>query len=218
MKKKEKERAQQEEVECELEGPDENGEVLRCGKKMPRSELSHHEKTCPLREYECKFCKKVSTYAAITGQSHTEGKPPKIPPEMGHYAECPDYPLSCRNKCTATGSIRRTDMDQHLTECPLEYIPCERWDEGCKEMVQRKEMAKHMKAYKKEHRELIWAAYIKNREENRELKKELASTKVQLVETRKELDVVETNWKTAVETLESQEVQLQPPRSCCTIL
>ncbi|CAI8024452.1 TNF receptor-associated factor 4 [Geodia barretti] len=148
-----------EEVTCNLQGPNENNEVVTCGQGVLRLELPIHEKICPFRTFECKFCKKASTYVSITGQAHTDVKQPKKPPERGHYAECPDYPLSCKNKCRS-GEIRRADMEQHLGECPLETIQCEHWEEGCNEMVRRKDMGGHMKAFKKQHQEYVRFAYL----------------------------------------------------------
>jgi hypothetical protein len=159
---------------------------------MLRSELTGHEKTCPFRIFECKFCKKGSTYVSITGQAHTDVKQPKKPPERGHYAECPDYPLSCKNKCRS-GEIRRADMEQHLGVCPLETIQCEHWEEGCNEMVRRKDMGGHIKAFKKQHQEYVRFAYLHKKKDMEDLKVELRSTKDELAATKFELNATKNN-------------------------
>ena len=178
----------QEEVECKLRGPNANGEVEICRRKMLQRELQDHKQVCPFRQFECKFCKKVSTYVAITGETHTDVKPPRVPLEKAHYAECPNYyPLYCKNKCTAK-ALNRSDMNRHLKdECPLELFRCERWEEGCRETIQRKNMAKHMKAYKKQHREYIWCSYVKKRDEVDDLRTEVTRTKEQLATTNSQL-------------------------------
>ena len=183
------------EVTCMLNGPNINNEVVTCGQTLLRTELPSHEKICIFRTFECKFCKMASTYAAITGQMQTYKKQPKIPPEKGHYTECPDYPLTCKNKCHS-GEIRRVDMEQHLKECPLEMVQCERWDEGCKEMVRRKDMSGHMKAFKKQHRQYIWSAYVQKKEEAEELRKELSETKDELAATKFELNATKSDLAT----------------------
>ena len=183
------------EVTCMLNGPNINNEVVTCGQTLLRTELPSHEKICIFRTFECKFCKMASTYAAITGQMQTYKKQPRIPPEKGHYAECPDYPLYCKNKCRS-GEIRRADMEQHRKECPLEMVQCERWEEGCKEMVRRKDMSGHMKAFKKQHRQYIWSAYVQKKEEAEELRKELSETKDELAATKFELNATKSDLAT----------------------
>ena len=206
----------QEEVMCMLQGPNEKNEVATCGQRMPRSKLPSHEKICQFRTFECKFCKKASTYAAITGEIHTDIKQPKKPPEKGHYAECPDYPLYCRNKC-CNKEIRRADMEQHLQECPLEPIQCERWEEGCREIVRRKDMSSHMKAYKKQHREYVWCAYVQKKEEVEQLKAELNATKDELAATKHVMSAKEAEFKTTMERLRAAEGPQKTQESNCVI-
>ena len=201
----------QEEVVCKLQGPNTNNEVVTCGQKMLRSELLSHEKVCLFRTFECKFCKKASTYAAITGQTQSDVKQPRKPPERGHYAECPDYPLYCRNKCYK--EIRRADMEQHLQECPLEPIQCERWEEGCREMVRRKDMSSHMKAYKKQHREYVWCAYVQKKKDLDDLKRELSATKYQLNTTETDLANKTAELATRTEELNATQSALDTQRT-----
>jgi hypothetical protein len=184
-----------EEVACMLQGPNENNEVVTCGQRLLRLELPIHEKICPFRIFECKFCKKASTYVSITGQTQTDIKQPKVPPERGHYAECPDYPLSCKNKCRS-GEIRRADMEQHLRVCPLETIQCEHWEEGCKEMVRRKDMGGHLKAFKKQHQECVRFAYLHKKKDMEDLKAELGATKDELAATKFELNATKNDLAT----------------------
>ena len=195
----------QEEVECKLRGPNANGEIEICPWKMLQRQLQDHKQVCPFRQFECKFCKKVSTYVAITGETHTDVKPPRVPLDKAHYAECPNYyPLYCKNKCTAK-ALNRSDMNRHLKdECPLEPVRCERWEEGCREMIQRKNMAKHMKAYKKQHREYIWCSYVKKRDEVDDLRTEVTKTKEQLATTNSQLSSTSNELASTKDQLASQ--------------
>jgi homogentisate solanesyltransferase len=159
-----KKRCPREEVVCKLKGPNARNRVSTCGKKMLQSQLESHQRFCKYRTFECKFCRKASTYCAITGETQTDTKQAQIPPAKGHYAECPEYPLFCKNKCHSK-AIKRAEMEQHLEECPLELVQCPHWDEGCKEMVRRKDMKKHMKSYETQHQNFVWSAY--NRQKKR---------------------------------------------------
>ena len=201
-----------EEVTCMLQGPNENNEVVTCGQRLLRHELPIHEKICPFRIFECKFCKKASTYVSITGQTQTDIKQPKKPPERGHYAECPDYPLSCKNKCRS-GEIRRADMEQHLRECPLETIQCEHWEEGCQEMVRRKDMGGHLKAFKKQHQECVRFAYLHKKKDMEDLKAELGATKDELAATKFELNATKNDLATQRTELATKTDELNAARN-----
>ena len=203
----------QEEVECKLRGLNANGEVEICRRKMLQHELQDHEQVCPFRQFECKFCKKVSTYVAITGETHTDVKPPRVPLEKAHYAECLNYPFYCKNRCTAK-ALNRSDMNRHLKdECPLELVRCERWEEGCRETIQRKNMAKHMKAYKKQHREYIWCSYVKNRDEVDDLRTEVTRTKEQLATTNSQLSSASNELASTIHQLATTNRQLSSARN-----
>ena len=65
-------------------------------------------------------------------------------------------------------------MEQHLQECPLELIKCEK----CNKIMRRKDMGKHMKVYKKEHADKLAVTEHK-------LKEELATKTAELKNTSK---------------------------------
>ena len=145
---KHRERCQYEPVHCSFQGLNCENTTMTCRKKMLRSELQHHQKVCSLRPFKCKFCSKESTYAAITGdKSNMIQKQPRIPPEQGHYAECPDYPLVCKNKCQSN-TIKRSKMEAHLKECPRQLVPCPAKDVGCEVKMIRRDVNKHVEHYR----------------------------------------------------------------------
>lgn len=179
---------QREPVHCSFKGLNFENTTTTCGEKMLRSELPNHQKVCTLRPFKCMFCSKESTFAAITGNK-SNIKQPRIPPEQGHYAECPDYPLVCRNNCHST--IKRSQMEAHLTECPLERVPCPLEEFGCQDRVKRKNLNKHLKNYQERHLNLYGLAYEETKRELDTTKTQLAennSTKAQLNVTRAELN------------------------------
>ena len=186
------------EVECTFRGPNETGETMTCGRKMRQSELSNHKNNYLFRMFECRFCSKASTYVAITGERRvgTLTKQSRILPEKGHYAECPSYPLACKNKCQS-GDIKRADMEQHLTVCPLEPVLCPLRDMGCQEMVYRKDLNEHLTRNQQQHLNFVCGAYTQTKTELAATRVELAATRVELAATKEELSAT----KAGIETL-----------------
>ena len=184
MKRKEitehKKQCHREPVMCTFRGMNTGS----CGERMLRSDLPNHQKICLFRPFKCKFCNKEGTYTAITGEKQCKPntKQPRIPPEQGHYAECPNYPLVCKNKCQPA-EIKRCDMKLHHTECPLQLVPCPVKEAGCQDMLARKDINHHLASNQAQHLALLCKAYT-------ETKTELATVKTQLEKTQEELDTV----------------------------
>ena len=189
MKRKEitehKKQCHREPVMCTFRGMNTGS----CGEKMLRSELPNHQKICPFRPFKCKFCNKEGTYTAITGEKQCKPntKQPRIPPEQGHYAECPNYPLVCKNKCQPA-EIKRCDMKLHLTECPLQLVPCPVKEAGCQDMLKRKDINHHLASNQAQHLALLCSAYT-------ETKTELATVKTQLEKAQAELNSTNAELK-----------------------
>ena len=131
-----------------------------CGKMIQRQYLTSHVETeCPRRKVNCQYCHDTGEHQFIEGQ---------------HKEECPKLPLPCPNNCEV-GSVPREDMEAHKKECPLEMIQCEYYSVGCKRArLARKDQENHNKEKMEEH--LIMT------------KNELTSAKVQLHDTKVELD------------------------------
>ena len=192
-----------EEVRCTFQGRNTENEDITCGQKMLRSELQNHQKNaCLFRQFECKFCHKISTYGAITGEElPTHMKQPRIPLEKGHYAECPDYPLFCKHKCHS-GEIKRSHMERHLSECPLEPIPCPAREAGCQEVVCRKDLNDHLTSNQAQHLALFCSALTATRAE-------LDSVKGQLSDATAELDTLKTTIVEMERKLEESSLSTQ---------
>ena len=124
----------------------------KCGEEMNRKELQLHlRKECDYRLYHCEHCGIQDTYQAITGKIWLGYlSPMELILSMYHYLECPEYPMSCRNHCGATG-IKRKAMSDHRSSCPLEPLNCPFRDAGCFEKISRKDMADHMATNQQQH-------------------------------------------------------------------
>ena len=114
-------------------------------------------------------------------------------------------------------------MEQHLGVCPLETIQCEHWEEGCNEMVRRKDMGGHMKAFKKQHQEYVRFAYLHKKKDMEDLKVELRSTKDELAATKFELNatkndvaILRTELTTKTDELATNTDELNAARSHIT--
>jgi len=84
-----------------------------------------------------------------------------------HENICDSVPVTCPNACDQDRITRKTLAD-HMLKCRLESVPCRYNDMGCKEMVQRKFWALHMKENRKSHMELMRAT-IKSRNAQSEM-------------------------------------------------
>lgn len=128
-------------------------ETVECGKFMKRKFLSIHQQyQCLYREYTCQFCGLEKTYKEITGETVLRKYPSPVlnpPPEIGHYAVCPKYPITCCNECGTT--TERNYMRKHRAICPREKVMCgnrgrgtNRWWPGnCGEVMERRLVAHH---------------------------------------------------------------------------
>ena len=104
-----------------------------------RKDLEHHLRNeCYLRPYICEHCGFKDTYEVITGIGcDTNG------PHYGHYDVCPEFPLTCPNKC-GEKNIKRKQLPNHRKKCQLEKVQCPFAKVGCKNTPKRKDEADHL--------------------------------------------------------------------------
>ena len=116
-----------------------------CNVKVQRGQLvDHMNNACPQRKYKCPHCSKEDTFLEVT---------------TTHFTTCEDMPLPCPGGCGRRGLVRR-NMAQHLsTECPDELVACTYAIAGCKEVVKRKDLQKHMRD-KDQHIDTILSSYV----------------------------------------------------------
>jgi len=102
-----------------------------CGGVMQRRHLTKHVETkCSRRKLYCQYCQLEGEYQFIEGK---------------HKEECVEYPLACPNNCEEVESIRRKDMNEHKSVCPLETIDCEYRTVGCVVRMARQTQQEHNK-------------------------------------------------------------------------
>ena len=76
-----------------------------------RKDLKDHTtKQCPKRPVLCEYCQEEGEYQHIVGPLHQD--------------QCPDYPVGCPRKCEDGGNVKRKDLGNHSSVCPLEPVPC----------------------------------------------------------------------------------------------
>ena len=142
-------------------------------KSFQRKDLDKHLKSeCDLRPYRCEHCGYKDTYHNITGKGH----PPAMhvwsffttyhstsPEHIFHYDECPEFPLTCPNKCGA-GNIKRKNMNSHRDECPQEPVQCPFAEVGCKEDLCRSQLEGHTTSSIQQHLLLVMNDHKRLRE------------------------------------------------------
>ena len=145
--------------------------------RVQRMDLDKHLKTeCALRQYQCEHCGHKDTYKDITGYLLGQVKG-----NSGHYLKCPEFPLTCPNKCGAM-SIKRKNMNSHRSECPQEPVQCPFAEAGCKDHLRRRQLEDHMTSSVQQHLLLVMNDYKKVKERLRKTEAKLRETEAKLEE------------------------------------
>lgn len=99
-----------------------------CRAQIQRRKLQAHVySTCPKRMFTCPHCKEAGMYADIT---------------TTHLRKCPGVKIQCPFSC-GVHHFRRKNLQEHLSTCPNEIIPCS-WSEiGCSTRLPRNTMKNH---------------------------------------------------------------------------
>ena len=144
---------------------------------IQRKDLDRHLKTeCDLRQYQCEYCGYKDTYHNITGKGHPSAheanisvfiSPDLLHYDPPHYDECPEFPLTCPNKCGAM-SIKRKNMHSHHSWCPQEPVQCPFAEAGCKEDLHRCQLEDHMTSSVQQHLLLVMNDYKRLKEKLRQ--------------------------------------------------
>ena len=150
-----------------------------CVMEVQRRFLEDHvAKSCPKRNFRCKYCGYEDTYELIIWE---------------HISGCPKYPVSCPNNCTANMFVRAT-LNEHIKQgCPLQQVNCEYKSFGCTSYILRKDMPKHMEDNIQQHMLLVTKELKTTRETLSGVIVELNTTKEKLSGATKELKL--TNEK-----------------------
>ena len=111
-----------------------------CGQQVRSGEMKKHKtKTCVKRPVTCKHCGFHDKLDYVV----------KI-----HYPICLQFPVNCPNKCQVKG-LKRSQLQVHRDECPLQMIACPFSTIGCTIQLARNEMPLHMKEGIEQHLLLV---------------------------------------------------------------
>ena len=171
---------------------------VRCSHKPNRCEwvgelgnLDQHSNSCPKRPWQCKHCDFKGTYDVGT---------------TDHLPNCTKYPEPCPNQCEI-GTVPRCDMEEHLTQCPLQLVECEFAQAGCQVRVPRRDLARHMEEWGQRH---LLSMSLLNLSLTRELHQKMAEKDQQIAELQKQLQRQNSKLEKHFKDLEERtEKQLQ---------
>ena len=117
-----------------------------CGESHQRYHLANHlSDLCPKRPFTCKYCEFKAAYEQVCND---------------HYPKCVKYPVPCPNKCEI-GTVERGNLEQHVSECPLQVVECEFAHAGCSEKITQKDLPKHMELSMQKHLVLLSSYCVK---------------------------------------------------------
>ena len=153
--------------------------------------LDLHSNSCPKRPWQCKHCDFKGTYYVGT---------------TDHLPNCTKYPEPCPNQCKV-GTVARCDMEEHLTQCPLQLVECEFAQAGCQVRVPRRDLARHMEEWGQRH---LLSMSLLNLSLTRDLHQKMAEKDQQIAELQKQLQQQNSKLEKQIQDLQEQtEKQLQ---------
>ena len=162
-----------------------------CGEIGLRKDLEQHRYyVCLKRMTRCNYCSLIDHFDVITGQ---------------HTAVCLEYPVQCPKRCTQGAQMKRKDLPQHATECPLESVDCDFREVGCDAFILRKDLNSHLESNTQLHLRKMMAFY---REENMKLKEECKCLSSQVQRLMLNLQFAEPSpplWSSSQRWLSSQQ-------------
>ena len=95
--------------------------------------LDQHSSCCGKRPWQCEYCDFIGTYDQA---------------DVHIVSKCMK---PCPNQCEI-GNILRSDVEKHLTMCPLQLVECEVAQVGCcQEKVPRRDLSQHMQEEFQQH-------------------------------------------------------------------
>ena len=163
---------------------------LGCSERMKREGLPKHVRVCPKRPFTCKYCEFKATYEQVCND---------------HYPKCIKYPVPCPNECEI-GTVERGNLEQHVSECPLQVVECEFAHAGCSEKITRKDLPKHMELSVQKHLVLLSSFCVKEMTSVREM---LDQKDKLLTELQRELAETKKDTATKLDQKDKQLTELQ---------
>lgn len=159
---------------------------------------AHQNEQCPKRSFSCDYCGDFeSTYEDVT---------------TNHWPVCSKYLVPCPNNCGET--LQHQIVESHTAnECPLTAIECTFKHVGCKVKLPRKDMPAHLTESIVSHMSLHVASFELLKEENEQLKKQVARLEqdVQMLKTESVPINVELVMPNVDQYKRNDEVWISPP-------
>jgi len=156
--------------------------------------FDQHSNSCPKRPWQCKYCDFKGTYDVGT---------------TDHLPSCTKYPEPCPNQCEI-GTVPRCDMEEHLTQCPLQLVKCEFAQAGCHVRVPRRDLARHMEEWGQRH---LLSMSLLNLSLTRDLHQKMTEKDQQIAELQEQLQQqnskLEKHFKDVEKQTEKMEAQLE---------
>jgi hypothetical protein len=122
--------------------------------KCMRKNLQDHIKVCDFRPESCKHC----------------GLPNQFNMMDQHYIKCPEIPVSC---IACNKQMKNKDMTCHTDECDEMSVFCKY---KCRELIVRKDLAKHYAENTKVHLEYMDNTFFKNVKEEKHIVNSINTT------------------------------------------
>ena len=169
-----------------------------CGESHQRCYLANHlSDLCPKRPFTCKFCQFKATYEQVCND---------------HYPKCVKYPVPCPNKCDIR-TVERSNLEQHVSECPLQVVECEFAIAGCSEKITRTDLPKHMELSVQKHLVLVSSYCVKEMTSVRgkldQKDKLLTELQGELAETKKDTATKLAELQRKLKTLAEKDKQVE---------
>ena len=164
-----------------------------CGISIHRQSLKNHMNSeCLYRDVVCGHCILIGSYMFIEGK---------------HKDECPKVPMPCPNGCEV-GTVLRQDVDEHRQICPLEMIRCEYYDMGCEMEIARKDVKDHNRENVDKHLGVLKCELANTKTDLTQARKDVETTEERMVNMqrkfRKQIDDIEHQCQESIKRLEMQ--------------
>jgi len=144
-----------------------------------------HSNSCPKHPWQCKHCDFKGTYDVGT---------------TDHLSNCAKYPEPCPNQCEI-GTVPRFNMEEHLTQCPLQLVECEFAQAGCQVRVPRQDLAHHMEEWGQRH---LLSMSLFNLRLTRDLHQKMAEKDQQIAELQEQLQRQNSKLEKQIQDIQEQ--------------
>jgi len=160
---------------------------LGCSETLsPESRKEHEMFCCPCRLVECPNSVQCGFFMAKDLDQHQQNncqfRKVPCPQECGNWLSlfeveehlvkyCSHSQAECPNACQV--NMRRVDLEQHISVCPLQEIQCEFAKHGCTQTVVRSEYEAHLNKSMSKHLSYVSTSLKHQEEELHQLRQQM---------------------------------------------